>query len=178
MAVNNFVPGEILDATRLNQLVAQINTTEAAEAATNSLATTANNTANSANTKVNTVNTNLSGQKVETQVQLWSGNSYIDGSTNYNLWSSGLHQTWDVVRVYVAYDPRETSGAGGHSFEINCGPTYNFNERDTNNASTLCTTYTNIYRRLSITTNGINVYNGNGGGWYLVKVIGVKYKTL
>jgi hypothetical protein len=164
MAVSNFIAGEILDVAKLNSLVSQINTNESNEAATNTVAT---NTANS-----------LLGQKVETQVNLWSGDLYLDGSSNYNLWSSSLHQQWDLVRVYVAYDTRAINGTGGHSFEILCGSSYNFNNVDSESHSTLCTTYDTTYRRLCVTTDGLNVTAGNGGGWYLTKVVGVKYKTL
>jgi hypothetical protein len=171
MAVNNFVAGEVLDVLKLNQLVAQVNTNETNEAATNVIA-------DNGLTLATTTNTNLSGKRVEEAVNLWSGDSYLNGSSNYNLWSSSLHQTWDVVRLYVAYDTRSVNGTGGHCFEIPCGPSYDFNEADNTGDSTLCTTYDTTYRRVNITTNGINVYNGNGAGWYLTKVVGIKYKYL
>lgn len=164
MAINQFIPGEPLDAVRLNQIVDLANANES--------------NAELANTKADQVRGDLNNQYVEEIVTLWTGNSYLDGSTNYNLWSSGLHRQWDVVKVHVKYDPAAYSGTGGEIFEVYCGPSYNFNEQDSQAHSTLFTTYDQTYRRLCITTNGINIVNGNGGGWYLTRVEGVVRKKL
>lgn len=170
MAVNQFTPGEVLDAARLNEIVDLANQNEIDNAS---------NAVNISSTTglVNQVRSNLDNQYVDEVVDLWSGDLYLDGSSNYTLWSSSLHRNWDFVRVYVAYDTRSRNGSGGHCFEILCGSNYAYNQ-DSNGHSTLCTTYDSTYRRLCVRTDGLNVVAGNGGGWYLTKVQGVVRKKL
>jgi hypothetical protein len=157
MPIIPFVAGEVLDTVKLNQIVSDLNAAKA--------------TADT--TRATLLNTTL-----EEVTNLWSGQLYLDGSSNYTLWNSSLHKTWDYVRIYVSYDPQTVTGTNGHSFEINCGPNYVYGG-DANAYSTLCTTYSDVYRRICVTTVGLNVApGGNGAGWYLTRVVGVIKKKV
>ena len=146
MAIQSFTAGEILDSSRMNELVAAAN--------------------------------ELKEKTLVEEHLLHEGQKYLDASSNYTLWSADKHKEWDYVRVYVSYDPQGRQGTNGMCFEINCGPTYYYSG-DASSHSTLCCTYGTTYRRLCVTTTGLNVVaSGNGTGWYLEKVIGVIKKTV
>ena len=117
----------------------------------------------------------LNDLMMEREVLLFEGNHLINYTSYYPLWDESLHEDWDYMDLYIAYD----STAVPHRYRVAIPEGYTYVATSEPN-SVLISTHSDHYRRILFRKTGLDARDGGGstGSWYLKKAVGIKMEKL